>query len=146
MQNLISVAEKQAAQLRAEVTKLESELEAKQAILAKLDGLIGELGGKAPAKKRGRKPGKVRPAVVAGKRGPRPGRKPAGEDTLPTLIVKVIKGGGAPMNAREIHDGLRKIGWETSSADPQAMVYKTLHRIEKMGLVAKAARGRFTLP
>lgn len=116
-----------------------------------------------PAKKRGRKPGGAKNAAEkpakpgrkpgpkpAAKKvgrpmsGPRPGRKRQGEDTLPLLIVEALKKAGNPLTAKEILVLLRKKGWQTNSGDPQGMVYKTLHRIEKSGLVIKAGRGKFT--
>jgi hypothetical protein len=94
--------------------------------------------------KRGRKPKAKK--VGRPKTGPRPGRKRQGEDTLPLLIAEVLKKAGDPLNAKEILAQLQKKGWQTNSGDPQGIVYKTLHRIEKNGVVVKAARGRFTAP
>jgi hypothetical protein len=103
----------------------------KQALFAKLAELLGV--PTAPVKgKPGRKP-KGFGAAVLPAFGPRPGRMPKGEPTLPDLIVKVLQGAEAPMNAIEILAGLQKVGWQTMSGDPQAMVYKTLHRIKKDG-------------
>ncbi len=143
-----------------EISALEAEFAArKQQLFAKLAELLGvpsaplkrkpgrppksAYGGSlfgAEPKRRGRKPGSKNAA------GARPGRKPRGEETLPMSIVKVLEAAPAPLNAREILEGLQKNGWQTTSGDPQAMVYKTLHRIEKTGVVVKAERGRFVAP
>jgi len=157
MQNLIQAAKKDISQLEQEIQAIEARLAEKKAMYVKLLELL-EITGDRPLKKRGRKPkalagltpkpvkGAKRGPKPKGKKGPRPGRKPAGEDTLPTLIVQVLQDAGAPMNAKEILALLQKKGWQTSSGDPQAMVYKTLHRIEKLKMVSKASRGKYDVP
>lgn len=74
-----------------------------------------------------------------------PRRQRKGKDTLPTLIIDVLSKYSKPMRAKEIYEELVELGWSTSSDKPEAMVYKTLFRIEKEGQIAKAARGKFTL-
>lgn len=156
MQNLIQAARKDIAQLEQEIRTIETQLAEKKAMYVKLMELL-EITGQRPLKKRGRKPkalaGLMQPYTGAkrgpkpkGKKGPRPGRKPKGEDTLPTLIVQVLHEAGTAMNAKEILALLQKKGWETSSGDPQAMVYKTLHRIERLKMVIKASRGKYDVP
>jgi hypothetical protein len=132
--------QKALAQLEAEMTVK------KQALLAKLAELLGV--PTTPVKgKPGRKPkGFGSTPIFQPNLGAHPGRKPKGEPTLPDLIVKVLRIGKHPMNANEILAGLQKIGWQTSSGDPQAMVYKTLHRIEKSHVIIKAERGKFVAP
>jgi hypothetical protein len=142
--------EKQVENFQAALAALENEFVArKQALFAKLAELLGvPTAPVAPVKRKPGRPPKgfaatpaFRPAV-----GFHPGRKPQGEATLPDLIVKVLKGAKAPMNAKEILSGLVTLGWQTSSGEPQLMVYKTLHRIEKTGMVVKADRGKFVAP
>jgi len=123
---------------------LEIELGArKQALLARLAELLHvpaapEMGrlGRTP------KGAAASPIYPAG--GPHSGRKFKGEASMADLIVKVLRDANRPMNAREIVGDLQKLGWQTASAAPQTMVYKTLHRIEKEGAVTKAGeRGKF---
>jgi hypothetical protein len=116
----------------------------KQALLAKLAELLGV--PTAPMKSKPGRPSKGFGAVVYPVAGPHPGRKRQGEPTLPDQIVKVLQGAKQPMNAAEILAGLQRIGWQTSSGDPKAMVFKTLHRIAKTGVVVKAERGKFVAP
>ncbi|NLH49444.1 MAG: hypothetical protein GX444_12715 [Myxococcales bacterium] len=162
MKNVFDVAKKELERLKKSILGMEKELAVKKEMMDKLEALLAALGlstmrkrGRKPAAekkpadkpaKRGRKPGPKPKAKKAGrpKAGPRPGRKRQGEDTLPLLIVDTLKKAGQPMNAKEILAQLQKKGWQTNSGDPQGMVYKTLHRIEKSGMVAKAARGKFT--
>jgi hypothetical protein len=149
MKEIVTIAER----LQHEITALVAKLKESYEMTAKLDELLAVFGMRP--KRRGRPPKSFFGAKLRGRPGrkpkfgaiaPRPGRKPAGEDTLPSLIVKVLSRAGEPLNAKEILIRLQKIGWMTSSGDPQAMVYKTLHRIEKNGTVVKAARGQFTAP
>jgi hypothetical protein len=136
---------KQVESFQQALAALENEMTArKQALLAKLAEMLGV--PTAPVKGRPRRPPKAFATPVHPAAGPRPGRKRQGEPTMPDLIVKVLQGAKAPMNAKEILGGLQKIGWQTSSGDPQAMVFKTLHRIAKTGVVVKAERGKFVAP
>ncbi len=136
-----------------EIAALETEFASrKQQLFAKLAEMLGVPA--APVKAKPGRPPKsaaaFAPALEPKRRGrpplatPRPGRKRAGEDTLPTVIVQVLRASAQPLNAKEILAQLQKVGWRTSSHDPQAMVYKTLHRIEKTKMVVKAERGKFT--
>jgi len=132
---------KQVDSFQRALAELENEFTArKQALLAKLAEMLGV--PTMPVKgKPGRKPKGFAPAG-----GPRPGPKRNGEPTLPDMIVEVLQGAKQPMNAKEILAGLQKIGWQTTSGNPQAMVFKTLHRIAKTGVVVKAERGKFVAP
>jgi hypothetical protein len=126
----------------------------KRALLAKFAEMLGmtpEPPRKKPGPKpgatyrprRGRKPGpKPRAAARAGRRGRRAG---VGE-TLPAMIVAILAKAGGPLGAGRILERLQQRGWKTVSGDPKAMVYKTLHRIEKLGMIVKTERGKFTAP
>lgn len=143
MKEVIALAKKEIVEIQKAIAGLEQEIAVKKHVLSKLAALL-EVAGESLPKKRGRKPkGYKAVAQKPVKKGPRRGRKAAGEPTLPQLIVEVLKKSGAALNAKEVLAGLQKKGWETGSGDPQAMVYKTLHRIAKEGMIVKAERGRF---
>ncbi|MDP8222128.1 MAG: HTH domain-containing protein [Candidatus Lernaella stagnicola] len=173
MKDVVALAKKQVVQLEKEIVEQEKEIAEKKKILEKLHELLVVAGAKAPQKrgpkpkgakrgpkpkgaKRGPKPkgAKRGPKPKGAKRGPKPkadsapkkrGRKAAAAGTLPAMIIDVLAKAGKPLNAKEITARLEKKGWTTKSGDPQAMVYKTLHRIERSGVVAKASRGLFTV-
>ena len=155
MKDVVALAKKQVVQLEKEIVEQEKEIAEKKKILEKLHELLVVAGAKAP-QKRGPKPkgAKRGPKPKGAKRGPKPkadsapkkrGRKAAAAGTLPAMIIDVLAKAGKPLNAKEITARLEKKGWTTKSGDPQAMVYKTLHRIERSGVVAKASRGLFTV-
>ncbi len=100
---------------------------------------------KAAPKKRGPKP-KAKKAAVAKAAPKKRGRKASAAGTLPALIIDILTKASAPLKAKALTAMLQKKGWSTKSDDPQMMVYKTLHRIEKIGTVIKAKRGEFTVP
>jgi hypothetical protein len=138
---------KQVETFQKALASLEQEfVERIRTLLVKLADLLG-----APIVPVKAKPGRKRkvaaaaPAARPAARGRR-GRKANGGQTLPELIVKVLKGSKRPLRTKEIMVALQKVGWQTSSADPQKIVYKTLYRIEKSGVVIKAEPGKFTAP
>ncbi len=139
---------KQVENFKRAAATLEQEFVArKQTLFAKLAELMGVAAAPAtPAKRKPGRPPKGAAPIAKPAAAARPGRKARGETTLPDRIVKVLRGAKRPMNAREILAGLQKVGWQTTSAEPQLMVYKTLHRIEKTGAVVKADRGKFVAP
>jgi hypothetical protein len=166
MKNVFSLAKQEIAQLEKDVAKLAGEIQEKQLMIEKLTELLA-IGGEKPLQKRGRKPGSKngkkpgpKPGLKAAgkKRGPKPGSKTGNKPgpkkgrvgerkgTLPAMIVDILTKAGKPMKAKEITAALEKKGWQTKSGDPQIMVYKTLHRIEKDGVVVKESRGLFTAP
>jgi hypothetical protein len=149
MADLMARMKSEIARFQREISALEKELTSrKEAMLAKLSELLG-MGAAATA------PARKKP-------GPKPGQKPRakgarrearvdtagrihGVETLPEKIVKILRQSNRPLNAREIYDRLQKAGWRTISGSPQALVYKTLHRIEKVGTIARAERGKYTV-
>ena len=105
----------------------------------------GRPRGRKPGRPPGRKPG--RPPLRRGRpKGiPGPGRRPAGsKDTLPARIIEILGKAAQPMKAKQIYEKLKAQGWKSAAAGPEALVYKTLFRIEKLGKIKKVDRGTFT--
>ena len=167
MEKIIKLAKDEAAKLEKDIAALEADLAEKNEQLGKLQDLIGSQTTKkrrgrppkkAGAKKPGPKPGSKR--TTRKKPGPKPGSKKTkttkktgrrgrprkGENTLPALIVDVLKKADKPLNAQEVLEKLQKESkWKTASDDPKNLVYKTLHRIEKNDTIKKVGRGTYTL-
>ncbi len=139
MKGFVGSVKSRIQKLADEIIALEERLEKKRALLDKYLELL-DLEGGAPEEF-------AELIKLAARRNVKvpPRRQRKGKDTLPTLIVDVLSKHGKPMRAREIYEELVELGWSTNSDKPEAMVYKTLFRIEKEGQIAKAARGKFTL-